>query len=107
MSEYFPKPKSSGGKVKAEQNLINNVTKGELKNAAGVDTSDFPNKVDLANLKSDADKLDIDKLKNVPSKISNLNSKVDQLAFDKLVPPPFDLVMQQKMLQLKGLNIML
>ena len=34
-------------------------------NAAGVDTSKFGKKVDLANLKSNVDKLDIDKLKKV------------------------------------------
>ena len=36
-------------------------------------------KTDLANLKSDVDKLDIGKLKNVPSGLSNLKSKVDKL----------------------------
>ena len=34
-------------------------------NAAGVDTSKFAKKVDLANLKSNVDKLDIDKLKKI------------------------------------------
>ena len=38
-------------------------TKTDLKNVTGVDTSFFGKKVDLANLKSDEDKLDIDKLK--------------------------------------------
>ena len=33
------------------------------KSATGVDTSSFPKRIDLANLKSDVDKLDIDKLK--------------------------------------------
>ena len=42
-----------------------------FKNATGVDTSDFAKKTDLANLKSDVDKLDIDKLKNIPSNLSN------------------------------------
>ena len=40
-------------------------------------------KVDLANLKSDVDELDIDKLKSVPSNLSSLNSKVDKLNVDK------------------------
>ena len=79
MSEYFPEPKSSGGKVKVELDLSNYATKADLKNATGVDTSDFAKKTDLANLKSDVDKLDIDKLKNVPSGLSNLKSKVDKL----------------------------
>ena len=34
-------------------------------------------KADLANLESDIDKLDIDKSKNVLSRLSNLKSKVD------------------------------
>ena len=36
-------------------------TKADLKNAVGVDTSTFAKKVDLVNLKSEIDKLDIDK----------------------------------------------
>ena len=39
-------------------------TKRDLKSATGADTSDFVKKTDLTNLKSDGDKLDIDKLKN-------------------------------------------
>ena len=40
-------------------------------------------------VKSDVDKLDIDKWKNVPSNLSNLKSKVDELHVGKLVPVPF------------------
>ena len=36
MSKYFPKPKSSGGRVKVELNLSNYATKTNLKNAADV-----------------------------------------------------------------------
>ena len=42
-------------------------------------------------MKSDVDKLVIDKLKNVPSGLSSLKSKVDKLDVDKLVPAPVDL----------------
>ena len=52
---------------------------------------DFAKKTDLANLKSNRDKLDIDKLKNVPNNLSNLKCKVDKLDVDKLVPVPVDL----------------
>ena len=38
MSEYFPEPKSLGGRVKVEFNLSNYETKADLKNATGVDT---------------------------------------------------------------------
>ena len=48
-------------------------------------------KVNLANLKSDVDKLDIYKLKSVPSNISNFKSKVDNIDVDKLVTVPLDL----------------
>ena len=48
-------------------------------------------KTDLASLKSDVDKLDIDKLKNVPANLSNLKSKVDKLDVDKLLPVPVGL----------------
>ena len=91
MSEYFPKPKSFGGKVKAELDLSNYPKKADSKNATGVDTSDFAKRTDLANLKSDVDKLGIDKLKNLPSNFSNLKSKVHKLDVDKLVSVPIDL----------------
>ena len=48
-------------------------------------------KTDLANLKSNVDELDIDKLKNVPTNFSNLKNKVHKLVVDKLVPVPVDL----------------
>ena len=66
MSEYFPKPNSLGANVKVELDLSNYATKTDLKNATVVDTSCFTKKTDLANLKSDVDKLDIDELENVP-----------------------------------------
>ena len=76
MSECFPKLNSLGANVKVELDLSNYATKADLKNATGIDTSSFAKKVDLANLKSNVDKLDIDKLKNVPTNLSNLESKV-------------------------------
>ena len=86
MSEYFPELKSSGGRVKVELYLSNYATKADLTNATGVDTSKFAKKVDLANWKSDGDKLDIHKLKSLPSNLINLISTVDKLDVDKLVP---------------------
>ena len=53
--------------------------------------SKFAKKVDLAYLKYNADNLDIDKLQNVPTNLSNLATEVDKLDFDKLVPVPVDL----------------
>ena len=51
----------------------------------------FARKVDLANLKSNVDKLDTDKLKNVPTNLGNLKSKVGKWDIDKLVPVSVDL----------------
>ena len=91
MSEYFPEPKSSGGRVKIDLDLSNYAVKVDLKNGTGVNTSHLSKKTDLANLKSDVDKLDIDKLKNVSNNLSNLKIKVDKLDADKLVPVPVHL----------------
>ena len=65
--------------------MCNYATKIDLKNAAVVDTSKLAKKVDLANLKSDVDELDIDKLKNVPTNFSNSKIKVNKLDVDKLI----------------------
>ena len=77
MNEYSLEPKALGEKVKVELDLCNYATKTDLKNATGVDTSSFAKKTGLANLKSDVDKLDIDKLKNIPISFNTLKSKVD------------------------------
>ena len=45
MSEYFPEPKSLGGRVKVELDLSNYEIKADLKNATGADTSKFAKKV--------------------------------------------------------------
>ena len=69
MSEFFPELNTSGGRVKVELDLSNYATKSDLKNATGIDTSKFAKKVDLASLKFNVDKLDIDRLKNVPTNL--------------------------------------
>ena len=73
------------GRVKFELELSNYATKGDLKNAAGVDTSKCAKKFVLANLKYNVDKLDNGKLKKYSSNLSNLKSKVDKLDVNKLV----------------------
>ena len=96
MSEYFPKPKSLGEREEVttqniELDLSNSPIKTDLKNVTGIDTLSFAKKVDLSNLKSHIDNLDIDKLKNIPTNLNFLKSKVDKLDVDRLVPPPGDL----------------
>ena len=91
MNEYFPKPKSLGGRLKTELDLSNYATKADLRNAKGADTSDGAKKTDLANLKSDVDKIDIDELIVVQSNLSNLKCKVDKSDIGKLETAPMDL----------------
>ena len=52
---------------------------------------EFAKKSNLANLKSDVDKLDTDKLKKIPSSLRSLKSKVDELDIGKLKATPVDL----------------
>ena len=75
MSEYFPKPKSFGPNVKIELDLSNYATITDLKNARVADTSDVAKKTDLTNLKSDVDKLDIDKLKKCTQWLKQFKNK--------------------------------
>ena len=77
--------------MKVELDLSNYATKVDLENATGVDTSKFAKNVDLASLKSEVDKLDIDKLEKVPTNLSSFKSKVDKEDVDKLVPVPVDI----------------
>ena len=77
MSEYFPETKFLGRRVKVQLDLCNYAIKSDLKNSTGVDTLKFSKKVNLASLKSNVDKLDIDKWKNVPNDLNNLKSEVD------------------------------
>ena len=51
--------------MKDELDFSNYAKKEDLKTAAVVDTLSFAKKTDLANLKSNVDKLDINKLKNI------------------------------------------
>ena len=58
----------------------------QIKNTTGAHASKFAKKADLANLKFNVGKLDIDNLKNVATNLRNLKSKVDKLDIDKVVP---------------------
>ena len=63
MSQYFPKPyEPFGGDINVKIDLSNYATKADIKNISHFDTSSFSLKKNLANLKTEVDKLDIDKL---------------------------------------------
>ena len=77
MSQYFPKPfKSFGGNINVKVDLSNYATKTDLKNVTHVDTSRFALKTNLANLKTEVERLDIDKLVPVPVDLSQLSDVV-------------------------------
>ena len=70
MSQYFPLYRTSGGNTKEELDLSSYATKTDLKNVTHVDVSSFPLKTNLANLKTEVDKIDVDKLKTVPVEVT-------------------------------------
>ena len=73
VSQFFPKPfESFGGYINVKVDLSNYATKTDIKNISVVDTSSFALKSNLACLKTEVDKLDIDKLVPVPIALSKL-----------------------------------
>ena len=78
MSQYFPKPFNShfGDSIKVKIDLSNHATKADIKNIMHVDTLHFTLKTDLCSLKTEVDKLDIDKLVPVPADLSKLSKAV-------------------------------
>ena len=77
MSTYYPPYKSSSQNVKVELDLTNYATKTDLKNITHVDTSSYALKTNLAALKSEVDKIDIDKLKTAPVDLAKLTNAVE------------------------------
>ena len=86
MSQYFPKPyEPFGGGINVKVDLSNYATKADIKNMSHVDTSSFALKSNLASLKTNVDKLDIDKLVAVPVDLSKLSDKVKHDVVKKTV----------------------
>ena len=77
MSTYYPPYKSSSHNIKVELDLANYATKDDVKNITHVDVSSFASKANLAALKTEVDKIDVDKLKTVPVDIAKLNNVVN------------------------------
>ena len=68
MSQYFPEPYSPcSGDIIIKVDLSNYATKADIKNITHVNTSSFALKTNVANLKREVDKLDVDKLKAAPT----------------------------------------
>ena len=72
MSQYFPKPFRSFGRIiNIKVDLSNYAAKADIKNISHVDTSSFALKTNLANLKTE-----VDKLVPVPVDVSKLSDAV-------------------------------
>ena len=61
------------------------------KNILHIDTSSFSLNSSLAKLKTEVDKLDINKLRSLPNNLSNLKSKIDKLYIHKVATVCVDL----------------
>ena len=90
MSQYFPEPfRSFRENINVKVDLSNYATTTNLKNVTHVDTSIFALKKNLASLKTEVYKLDIDKLELVPADLSKRsdvvkNNVVEKAMCDKL-----------------------
>ena len=76
---YYLRAESYGrNRIKDELDLSNYTTKSDLKGATDINKSHFAKKADLANLKLDVDKLNINKSKTIPVNLnkSKLNNVV-------------------------------
>ena len=86
MSQYFPKPYEPFRRdINVKVDLSNYATKADVKNISHVDTSSFALKTNLANLKTEVDKLDIDKLVPIPLDLSKLSDVAKIDVYNKLV----------------------
>ena len=77
MSIYYPPYKSSSNNIKVELDLANYATKDDVNNITHVDVSSFASKTNLAALKTEVDKIDVDKLKTVPVDLAKSSNVVN------------------------------
>ena len=73
---YYPPYKSASNNIKVKLDLTNYETKTDLKNITHVDVSSFASKTNLSALKTEVDKIDVDKLKTVPVDLAKLTNAV-------------------------------
>ena len=91
MSQYLPKPYEPFGEdINVKVDLSNYARKADIKSISHVDTSSFALKTNVANLKSEVDKVDFDKLVPAPVDLSKLGAVVKydvikKTEYDKLV----------------------
>ena len=77
MSTYYPPYKISSQNIKVALDLANYATKDDVKNITHVDESSLASKTNSAALKSEVDKIDVDKLKTAPVDLAKLTNAVE------------------------------
>ena len=82
---YYPPYKSSSNNIKVKLDLTNYATKTDLDNITHVDTSSFASKTNLAALKTEVDKIDVDKLRTAPVDLAELTNAVENDLVKKTV----------------------
>ena len=85
MSQYFPPHNNSSENIKVELDLSNYATKKDVNDITHVDVSGFASKTNLAELKSEVDKIDTDKLKTAPTDLAKLTNTVENDLVKKTV----------------------
>ena len=86
MSKYFPKLYNHSIEILTLKfDFSNYAKKADIKNISHVGTSSFASKTNLANLKSEVDKLDIKKLVPVPVDLSKLSDVVKMMLLKRLI----------------------
>ena len=102
MSQYFPKPfRNLGRNINVKVDLSKYATKTDLKNVTPVNYSSFALKTNLASLKTQVDKLDIDKLMPVSVDLSKLSDVVKKNVYDKLLAKGNDIDTSEFVLKTK------
>ena len=91
MSQCFLKAyEPPGGDIIIKLDLYNFATKADLKNATRIDTSKLVAKFDLVSLKTEVNKIEVERLKTISADLSKLskvvkNEVVKKTVYDKLV----------------------
>ena len=85
MSQYITKSYEPFGEdIKVKVDLSNYATKTDLKKATGIETSNLALKSNIAKLKTEVDKIDVDKLKTLPADLSKRSDVVNNEVNKKL-----------------------
>ena len=80
---YYPPYKISSNNIKVKLDLTNYATKTDLKNITHADVSSFASKTNLAALKTEVDKIDVDKLKTTPVDLVKLTNAAENYLVKK------------------------